>query len=55
MEAHNAINLIIQFPVEFALGFEEAGQSFGMTFDDDPDSDRSAAYDLGRTLGEAYL
>lgn len=25
---------------------------FGMTYDDDPESPRSRAYDLGRNLGE---
>ena len=39
--------LIVQFPFEFALGCK-AG-SVGVTYDDDPDSPRSRAYDLGRT------
>lgn len=39
---------------EFLLGVVEANDSVGMTYDDDPDSPRSAAYDMGRTLGEHY-
>lgn len=41
--------LIVQFPFEFALGWEEADGMVGVTYDDDPDSPRSRAYDLGRT------
>lgn len=39
---------------EFLLGVTEANDSVGMTYDDDPDSPRSTAYDMGRTLGEHY-
>lgn len=35
----------------FLLGVVEARSSFGMTFDDDPWSPRSRAYDRGRALG----
>lgn len=35
----------------FRLGYEEAGGDFGVTFDDSPDSLRSRAYDMGRSLG----
>lgn len=31
-------------------GFQEATCSNGVTFDDDPYSDRSVAYDVGRTI-----
>lgn len=34
------------------LGFDEAHSAFGMTYDDDPGSERSVAYDEGRTAGE---
>ena len=36
----------------FVLGFREAGDTFGMTYDDDPESPRSRAYDRGRSLRE---
>ena len=37
----------------YALGFSEADGAIGMTYDGDPESDRSRAYDRGRTDGEA--
>lgn len=37
---------------EFKLGFSEVGLATGVTYDGDPDSPRSIAYDLGRTLGD---
>jgi len=55
MDSNEILRLIFEYPHNFALGVEEAGASFGQTFDDDPESDASLAYDLGRTLGEAYL
>lgn len=39
----------------FSLGLEEAGSAFGMTYDGDPESPRSVAYDSGRNVGEALL
>jgi hypothetical protein len=33
-------------------GYDEANNAFGMTYDDDPASPRSVAYDEGRTAGE---
>jgi|688.fasta_scaffold49906_10 hypothetical protein len=42
----------------FRLGFDEGYESpfgcdVGMTYDDDPDSPRSVAYDMGLNHGEA--
>lgn len=34
------------------LGYEERDSAFGMTYDDNPESPRSRAYDEGRTVGE---
>ena len=34
----------------FILGFREGAGDWGMTYDDDPDSPRSVAYDNGRSL-----
>lgn len=34
----------------FLLGFREGRGDVGMTYDDDPESPRSRAYDRGRTL-----
>ena len=36
----------------FILGVMERGSSFGMTYDKDPCSPRSVAYDNGRNFGE---
>lgn len=36
---------------EFLRGFAEAQGAAGMTYDDDPHSPRSVAYDAGRSLG----
>lgn len=44
--------VIRDHPEEFKLGIIEAGLSTGVTFDGNPESARSVAYDLGRTLGE---
>lgn len=33
----------------YRLGWDEGCSAFGMTYDDDPESDRSVAYDTGRT------
>lgn len=38
----------IRFPRIFALGWAESADGCGMTYDDDPSSPRSSAYDLGR-------
>jgi hypothetical protein len=35
------------------LGHDEAGGDVGMTYDDDPGSPRSVAYDEGRNAGAA--
>jgi hypothetical protein len=35
---------------EFRQGWSEALDSNGVTYDDDPESDRSRAYDTGRDL-----
>lgn len=40
-------------PVEFQLGVTESFLATGVTYDGDPWSPRSIAYDYGRTLGEA--
>jgi hypothetical protein len=42
-------------PRIYRLGIKEAHHSFGMTYDDDPWSPRSVAYDLGRNRGEGEL
>lgn len=34
------------------LGYDEADSDVGRTFDDHPESERSRAYDLGRTAAE---
>lgn len=47
--------LIHRYSEEFLLGYSEARGEMGMTYDDDPWSDRSMAYDLGRTLGRGLL
>lgn len=47
--------LIHRYSEEFLLGYAEARSDMGMTYDDDPWSDRSRAYDLGRTLGRGLL
>ena len=39
----------------FILGAREAGGGVGMTYDDDPESPRSRAYDEGRNLGQTVL
>ena len=36
----------------FRLGVSEAGGDMGMTYDDDAESPRSVAYDVGRTVGQ---
>lgn len=35
----------------FLLGLRECAGEVGMTYDDDPNSPRSRAYDTGRTFG----
>ena len=42
----------IRHPLVFLMGLREATGDFGMTYDDDPESPRSVAYDMGRNLGE---
>ena len=39
----------------FILGFRESAGGMGMTYDDDPDSPRSVAYDTGRGIGQRIL
>ena len=36
----------------FAKGLKESNSSFGMTYDNDPESIRSRAYDYGKTFGD---
>ena len=45
-------DLMNRYPVEFCRGFAEGLLSTGITYDDNPESDRSMAYDMGRTLRE---
>lgn len=40
----------LRHPLIALTGFREATTSNGLTFDDDPYSDRSVAYDVGRNL-----
>lgn len=42
--------LALRHRAEFKLGWREAYTSNGMTYDDDPWSNRSLAYDAGRDL-----
>lgn len=46
-------SVIRDHPEEFKLGITEANLSTGVTYDGDPESPRSIAYDLGRVLGES--
>lgn len=39
----------------FLLGLRESSGTVGMTYDDDPNSPRSKAYDYGRTVGRYIL
>ena len=51
-DAHQPVeSLTDDLVAAFRLGYEEAGGDFGVTFDDSPDSLRSRAYDMGRSLG----
>lgn len=52
--ARKVHKIIARHPNEFMLGFVEGLGACGTTYDDDPYSPRSQAYDLGRTLGELY-
>lgn len=38
----------------FVLGFREGDGDVGMTYDNDPESPRSRAYDRGRTLRRVF-
>lgn len=40
----------VRHPRIALLGFREGRGDSGMTYDGDPSSDRSVAYDVGRTL-----
>lgn len=44
---------ILRHPDAFVLGLAESAGDVGVTYDDDPESPRSVAYDLGRGLGKA--
>lgn len=44
--------VIAQHPNEFAKGLIESQSSYGETYDNDPESDRSRSYDSGRTIGD---
>ena len=50
MTGTEAANIIWAHPLEFAWGFDEGDEAMGVTFDNDPESPRSVAYDLGRSL-----
>lgn len=39
----------------FIAGFRQAHETYGMTYDNDPESPRSRAYDHGRNWGERLL
>ena len=52
IRARLILQLIVAHPEEFVLGYQETDSGFGMTYDDDPESPRSQAYDIGLTLGE---
>ena len=54
MAIQELTDLIIRYPEEFGRGFAEGLLSTGVTYDDNPESDRSLAYDIGRTLREAF-
>jgi hypothetical protein len=47
--ADKLLRALIRHPEEFRLGFDEGDGDVGMTYDDDPSSERSAAYDMGRS------
>ena len=47
--------IIHDHPEEFQLGIVEHNLSTGVTYDGDPESARSIAYDFGRTFGEAMM
>ena len=53
LTAPRICELITAHRMEFMLGLLEWNLGVGTTYDDDPESNRSQAYDLGRTLGEA--
>lgn len=40
----------LRHPIVFLVGFREARDTNGMTYDGDPDSNRSRSYDTGRDL-----
>ncbi len=40
----------LRHPTVAWLGFREGRGDLGMTYDDDPESPRSVAYDVGRTV-----
>jgi hypothetical protein len=44
------LRYVLRHPRVFALGWTEANSSNGQTFDGDPESARSSAYDTGRDL-----
>jgi hypothetical protein len=44
------LRVACRHPRIFALGFSEGSGGIGMTYDDDPWSPRSFAYDAGRDL-----
>jgi len=43
------------FEQEWQFGYDEAEGDVGITYDDDPESPRSVAYDEGRTAGRIAL
>lgn len=53
MKPNDVVRIISEYPKEFILGLLEWESDFGMTYDDNPESDRSCSYDLGRAMGIA--
>lgn len=47
------VDLVSRYPLAFSQGFSEGLGAANPMYGDEPDSDRSLAYDLGRTCREA--
>lgn len=54
MNPYEILFLINSHPNEFILGYTEGLGGVGMTYDNDPTSNRSSAYDLGRALRQGH-
>lgn len=50
MTSNEVFERIASHSTEFKLGYDEGHDSMGMTYDNDSESPRSQAYDLGRSL-----